>query len=598
MDIWMVAVAAGASYIAQHFKKIKQAGGQVTSIEGSFSVKPDSPKPPPDKKCPFRRLAKRESLRKDDSEVRSEVSRGVSSPATASTSDFDCEKGVILGNCEGSSVFSASSLFPGFIGSDGDIEGVRVSERMGDLSCKSSTPRSRMLLRSRRAIRPLSSLENCVMAQLYTEHVEMKEYMSSLFASPSMQTVRPFLVTDGSKVINRASGDAFIVQNNTVRKKLQIYSEENSSFSQVPLPPNISSLEIGGKDEADTNNATTVTMKHFNLPRGSSDATLLLCLGMSFGIISSFLANRKEVEKVNGLLKQKESLVQDLEEELEMKDSLIMQELTIEDHKPQRMDGGSSNDGSPHSVSHERDWEQSTNRNNGNTIIQKAKDDSFSKIEAELEAELEMLELSMTSSTLERRISNLVEVDPDFEPDIVEGELRGEMLDTETNTDHDGTSTTHSANYTVSPRELSLRLHEVLQSQLEERIRELEAEIKSKDQKYWKDLSSSDENNHPVDEEAVVLNLSGEALDAYNEACNEFAKFDDSDEEEEGTPAIHHQREREREREREEDDDDENENENDFEEDEMEKLLIKHIVEKARQGSAVVLNAQRALFSE
>ena len=38
----------------------------------------------------------------------------------------------------------------------------------------------------------------------------------------------------------------------------------------------------------------------------------------------------------------------------------------------------------------------------------------------------------------------------------------------------------HSANYAVSPRELSLRLHEVLESQLKERIQGLEAEIQMK----------------------------------------------------------------------------------------------------------------------
>ncbi|KAI3783029.1 hypothetical protein L2E82_13091 [Cichorium intybus] len=83
-------------------------------------------------------------------------------------------------------------------------------------------------------------------------------------------------------------------------------------------------------------------------------------------------------------------LVQDLEEELEMKDSLIMQELAIDDHKSQ----------SPHNS------EQSTDGNDKEyVVIQKTKDESFSKIEAELE----MLELNMSSSTLERRISNLVE---------------------------------------------------------------------------------------------------------------------------------------------------------------------------------------------
>lgn len=36
----------------------------------------------------------------------------------------------------------------------------------------------------------------------------------------------------------------------------------------------------------------------------------------------------------------------------------------------------------------------------------------MSKIEAELEAELEMLELNINASSLDRRLSNLVEVSP------------------------------------------------------------------------------------------------------------------------------------------------------------------------------------------
>nr|XP_043615230.1 uncharacterized protein LOC122587194 [Erigeron canadensis]XP_043615231.1 uncharacterized protein LOC122587194 [Erigeron canadensis] len=540
MDKWMVAVAAGAGYIAQHFKKNRQDGEQVTSKSSVEDVELESPKQPSDKKWPFRRLSRRDSLKKDDSEVRSEVC----------VSEFDVEKGMVSGSYEGSSVFSASSLFPGFIGSGGilgDAERGRVSEGKGELVNKPLTPRSRMFLRSRRkigvAFRPLSSLESCLRAQLHTEHVEM---------NPSMQTVRPFFVTDGSNVISRASGDSFVVQSNVVEKNIKTYSEENKT--------------------------------------GLTDATLLVCLGMSFGILYSFMSNKLEVERLNRVLKQKDNLVQDLEEELEMKDSLIMKELTTEDHKSQRMGRGSLYDGSPTLVSDEH--------NNQESVVIKAKDDSFSKIEAELQAELAMLELNMTSSTLERKISDLVEHDPDFEAGVAEVELRADMLDNQSNADEDdrgSSTTTHSANYAVSPRELSLRLHEVLQSQLEERIRELEAEIESQqvqNYKSWNDVLSSDAGDEIHVDGPVVLNLSGEALDAYKEACNEFAKLDESEEDVDGTPMYQF-----------EDDGSRNgagtsEDGKDFDDDEMEKLLIKHIVEKARQGSPVVLNAQRALFSE
>ncbi|CAI9281501.1 unnamed protein product [Lactuca saligna] len=513
MDTWMVAVAAGAGYIAQHFRKCKQTGEQITSespsFNSSFNDKPNSPKYPPERpnspKWPFRRSTKKQ----DDSKVKSEVSQGVSISTTEVTSTS--VNGVISNNCEGNNVFSPSTMFPRFVGSDN-----RVSEEtMG-------TPRSRMLLRNRRAIKPLTSLESCVMAQLHTP-----------FASPSSKTTRPFLVTDGNKVINRSSGVTFL----------------GSS----------------------------------GIKQNDSDAMLHVCIGMSFGILYSFMTNRHEIEKLNRLLKQTESLVQDLEEEIEMKDSLVMQELTIDDHKSQRTDDGYNN------------LEELTDINNKESVIQKTKDESFGEIEAELEAELEMLELNMTSSTLERRISDLFEVDPDFEPDVAKGELRADMAMDKRNEDESGSRSTNGsppcANYAVSPRELSLRLHEVLQWQLEERIRELEAEIERKNtqnHKSWKEhLSSSDENPNPdVDVEPVVLNLSGEALDAYNEACSEFAKFDDDSDEEEdedvGTPIINGG----------------SQDDNDDDEDEMEKLLIKHIVEKARQGSPMVLNAQRALFSE
>ncbi|KAF5792647.1 putative protein polar localization during asymmetric division and redistribution [Helianthus annuus] len=508
MDKWMVAIAAGAGSIAQHFKKFKQPGEHITSVHGSFNDKPESPKQPNDKKWPFRRL------KQDGSEVTVEVSRGVYGAKAAAASEFD------EGKYEGS-------------------DGILVDVERGDLVNEASTPRSRMSFRSRkvnrRTVRPLSSLESCVMA-----HVEMKEYPSSSFASPSMMTVRPFFVTDGSNVINRVSVDANVVQNGYVVKKQQSCSEEKNR---------------------------------------SLDATLLVCLGMSFGILYSFIENKREVEKLNRLLKQKENLVQDLEEEIEMKDSLIMRELTLDDHKSRVLDGGSFDGESPRSVSHEHD-------NKDHVIIQE-KHNSFSKIEAELEAELEMLELSMTSSNLERKISNLAELDPDFEAGVAEGELRGERLDDANEEDERGsTTTTHSAYYAVSPRELSLRLHEVLQSQLEERIRELEAQIKVQNHKCWNDYSSSNAGDENHEDEPVVLNLSGEALEAYNEACNEFAKFDESDEDfdydgDNGTPQNGG-----------------DEQDFDDDDDEMEKLLIKHIVEKARQGSPAVLNAQKAFFSE
>lgn len=414
---------------------------------------------------------------------------------------------------------------------------------------------NRSSLRSRRAngraLRPLSSFDSCLTAQLFKEHVEMEDYMLRSFGSPSMQSVRDLNVSDGSKiVISGASDDAFFVQ------------KGNSEIGDNNVVSGVHSLpDRGGRLSSST---TMATGKHFNITSGSSHAKQLLCLGMSLGLITSYMANKQEIVKLNGLLKQTENLVQDLHDELEMKDALIVQEINIEDEKSQPAcnNNVSLEDESLLSVS-QHDLEESTNYDNREFEDPKAKQDSLSNIEAELEAELEMLEMNITSSSRKGRFSNIVELEPDDD---------------------------HSANYAVSPRELSLRLHEVLESQLKERIQELEAEVQMKQTQNHKSIHSWKHYENSVDE-PVILNLSGEALDAYNEAYDQFSKVSDSEEEEvtnsgqtgqisrhsgyNWTP----------------------QNGKDFGEDEMEKMLIKHIVEKAKKGSPTVLKAQRALFS-
>ncbi|KAM7484433.1 hypothetical protein LguiA_000442 [Lonicera macranthoides] len=105
----------------------------------------------------------------------------------------------------------------------------------------------------------------------------------------------------------------------------------------------------------------------------------------------------------------------------------------------------------------------------------------MSKIEEELEAELERLELTLRAESLER-ISDFVELDPDFEPDVVQGDLKLDPAERQPGRPSDsadnasGTSTAHiyTSNYTVSPQELSLRLHELIELRLRARIEQLE----------------------------------------------------------------------------------------------------------------------------
>lgn len=107
---------------------------------------------------------------------------------------------------------------------------------------------------------------------------------------------------------------------------------------------------------------------------GTNDAGLLLCVGISIGIMSSFVANQTEVNKVKAELKQTESLVKDSEDELKTKDSL-----TVNDDL--------------------HDGEKTAENS-----------ESIGEIEAELVAELERLQINMNSSNIETQPSDVFEV--------------------------------------------------------------------------------------------------------------------------------------------------------------------------------------------
>ncbi|XP_039022577.1 uncharacterized protein LOC120155072 [Hibiscus syriacus] len=278
--------------------------------------------------------------------------------------------------------------------------------------------------------------------------------------------------------------------------------------------------------------------------------------------------------------------------------------------------------------------------------------ESMSRIEAELEAELERMGLNMNVSNLEKRVSDLVELDLDFVADFTDGELRSDMVNVQalvesvSDEDRCGSSTTHSGNYAVSPRELSLRLHEVIQSRLEEHVEELETALRNSQRKV-KLMKSENKNSCKVSNsewkfneefdylsDPLVMKLSGEALDAYNEACQVLSKTDESEEEDDAGLDIYQSNHQ-----------DElpkydgkstngsflhrcpknimeeaiygggrtsedqtsrvhglldvgvNEDEYGDCDDEMEKQLIEKIVENSKKGSDALLNAQRILFS-
>ncbi|KAM3318836.1 hypothetical protein P3S67_006036 [Capsicum chacoense] len=637
MDIWVVAAAAGAGYIAQHWKNLLRSRHDLLeSSPGSPSlIRNDSltrMHQVLDKNCsspvetPRKKLGDRaaEGLAFHDPEVGTSSLSGERLGTSRASDSFDLNYGVpsdkeLQGDQGGSICGNINEL--GYEPA--------LSPSTTELAFSYGTSRKNSNLRSRRKIghliKPLNSLESCLMAQLYKERGE--DYIYSSNSSPWTPTVRPFVVTDGSKIISRANSNSLSASRGAGHhKQKDNFSSMNTLFG-VPQLPIVGSMELLRKDKVKDHSGRLSDSIGMNNERqsslqGSSDGMCLFCLGIFVGIISSFWKNRKEMDKLNDLLRQSEYLVQDLQEELEMKDSLTVKELATEDCESQDTLNDSSNNGALQ-ASHNGALQASSSTNYDDCQSQKTEEESRSKIEAELEAELERLELSINSSTLEGKLAELDEVDPDFVADLAEGELRTELFNRQgggqpyADQDGSGTSTPHPVNYAVSPRELRLRLHEVLQSQLEERVKELEMSLQNNERKVrymeaelassWRDSSnseggSSSTNGSPIAkaeqrtaDQPVAINLCGDALDAYNEAYDVFTRL--SSEEEDvavasGVKDINHQ---ENSRSREHNFD---WNENDgMSDDEMEKLLIRHLVEKARKGSPAVLNVQRALFS-
>lgn len=255
-----------------------------------------------------------------------------------------------------------------------------------------------------------------------------------------------------------------------------------------------------------------------------------------------------------------------------------------------------------------------------------------------------------------------MQLEPDFVADFAQGELRvnklnGQVALSESKKEASDTSTVHSCNFAFSPRELSLRLHEVIQSRLEERVKELEGALQESQRKleFMESQCRNSSTNSCTNGEAryilpqeiptreqesnsmvepLVMNLSGEALDAYNEAYEELMKLNES--EEEGSPSTI--------KENNQDSFDKGtswaqsslingslsnkdktyfssqlrnievpsssiqellqvgggaskDQSSDCDDDEMEKMLIQQIVERTKKGSPVVMDAHRVLLS-
>nr|XP_043631280.1 uncharacterized protein LOC122602750 [Erigeron canadensis] len=278
----------------------------------------------------------------------------------------------------------------------------------------------------------------------------LHEFRTKNSNTKAWSSLRPLVVTSNSIDFQKK----LTTQADDVKDHKIMFMEENggSTESELYEPTGLVRLRRRPEQKYVKNSETR------NLHSKDNDMVSLF-LGITIGILSTTVTNQREVGHLNELLEQAENMVQDLHKKLEIKDGFT------------RKEHGTEADGT-----------SIDNSNTGNYEL-------TSDIEAELEAELEKLEENIKDSNLQR-LSNIVEIDSDFEADMARGDLNiGSLswqLDGQSESDHDdkrekSESTgkgVFTPNYTVSSLDLRLRLHEVIESELRGCIEELEAVLK------------------------------------------------------------------------------------------------------------------------
>ncbi|TXG56629.1 hypothetical protein EZV62_017942 [Acer yangbiense] len=432
MDLWVVAAATGAGYVAKYWKNLLSKEGETSSQSFSLYRQSESSnllKQIWDQSTPLQRLA----LKQLDRDGFLTDEKDFAGDATSITSDYD----------EKYNLFSLTSFPPGSYENESSQRKGK-SKYFSDISMRLGSKYYGNFLE------PLDSLETCLEAQLFREYETMEEYV-------------------------------YRKMKNDIQKRSRRLS----------------------------------TMRDSGFPNGE----VSFVLGISIGVMFTILANKREVKNLNKVLKEREMLVQDLQEELEMKEELNVKELADEGFESRRRNEIALLGGTSNAINHEQDSgksmefgdEEVDHHNN-----KAERSEEMSKIEAELEAELERLEFNMNTSSSLQRISLGVELEPYFVPDVTHGDLKldkatGEPCGfSDSDQDASGTSTDlpdDAGNYAVSPRELSLRLHEVIESRLKARILELETALENSQNKletlemestiHWRDLYSEAESSSP-----------------------------------------------------------------------------------------------------
>ncbi|XP_027921925.1 uncharacterized protein LOC114179706 isoform X2 [Vigna unguiculata] len=565
MDLWVVAAIAGAGCLARYFNKLSNNvdGSSPLSLEDSYFENDVSPIQP------FCTQTGRDALYRRASDVDSEYY------LLGSDEGLESEKVGLFRNCSESDVLSVSNF-----NDYGNEQGTNVVANCGFLPYDLSAGKlghnphgNRTSHRTKHLYghisRPSNSLESCLMAQLCEEQVKLEE---SVF-SPSM-AIRSFIVGDRNQVIRRANNDEPF-SGITGSEEYRLHREANkvkdeSALFGLPSLSKITSSNDAKKMKLNAGNGRKISGKHIHTQHE--------------GTYGHSLCDKE----LNGFSPEKH-----------------MDNFPITDFKE----------------SYGQKEEESS--------------EAMSKIEAELEAEFEILGLNMNESDPERPHSELVEHVPVFVADFAQAESQTNMIGGkdffQSELNEEDSATVVPVNYAVSPHELTLRLHEVIQSRLEGRVKELEIALENSQRKLW--FMESEHKNHsqkffprkassfsegnvlacnecePMTE-PLVMNLSAGAYNDFKEnspssmhipeceAATDILAFPNANEERvswelssgevtmlEGLSSSNYES------------NDVTGDENCECDYEMERQLIRQIVERTKKGSPVFQNARRILYS-
>lgn len=246
MNFWVAATAAGAGYLAKYWQKLLGDGSSSYQMSTNEEVGSMD--------HPFHRTKRRTKTHGDILAADREVSNGRDSVRSrfnvASTSGLDFEKTENLGNYREYDGLPVSN-FPL------ELSLSYLNDHMTDqLPCSSSSELScfqptmskigplRHKHSNQRFIQPLSSLESCVLSDLYKDHIEMEEYILHSFQSASKSTIRRFVVKDGTR-IGKDFRDSFRVQVDLDASNFykEPFTEKNKDVYGIPLLPKRQSLK-------------------------------------------------------------------------------------------------------------------------------------------------------------------------------------------------------------------------------------------------------------------------------------------------------------------------------------------------------------------